>query len=244
MKKYSLLYSLFLLTCFGCFKKEHNKETTIVFGTSGEYPPFEFYEQGELVGFDIDLGNMIAAKLGKEAVFEDIPFETILGSLTNQTIDAGLSMFTITPERQAVYDCSIPYYAATLSVVYSKEKKYLFLDQLQGKKMGAQLGSAQELWLGKNRPDIDVATMSNNNQLIEALKSGHLEMVMLDEAQAKAFCLKNEGLAYFNIQDSSEPNGVLLLKNSALTSLINKAIKELLDEGKIDELIKKWIIKN
>lgn len=245
MKKYSIvssfLFSFFLLSFFGCFQQKHDQATIIAFGTSGEYPPFEFYENGNLVGFDIDLGTLVAKELGKEAIFEDIPFETILGSLNNKTIDAGISMFTITKERQAAYDCSIPYYQEKLSVIYKKERSYKSIDDLENKKIGAQLGSAQELWLTSNKPSFQVITMNNNNQLIEALKAGHLDSVIIDQAQAKAFCKKNQSLTFFDIENSSEPNGILLLKNSPLTPLINQAIEKLKSNGEIDRLIEKWL---
>ncbi|PCI73265.1 amino acid ABC transporter substrate-binding protein [Candidatus Dependentiae bacterium] len=244
MKKQLHIYSLlFILISFfsGCFQTEHNRETEIKFGVSAEYPPFEFYRHGEIVGFDIDLARLIAQNLGKKALFEDIPFETILAALSNKDIDAGISTITITQDRKKMYDCSIPYYKEILALVYKKTEPFKTVNELSHKQVGAQLGTAQQIWLAKNNPEAEIISMNNNNQLIEALKAEQINAVIIDLSQADAFCKKNSNLEYFRIKNSSEPYGVVFEKNSPLTEQVNKIIETLKKEGKIDELIKKWL---
>ena len=73
-----------------------------------KYPFFEYKVKGELVGFDIELGKMIAQELGKKAEFQDLQFSSILAAVQSGMVDAAISTISITEERQKTFDFSIP----------------------------------------------------------------------------------------------------------------------------------------
>jgi polar amino acid transport system substrate-binding protein len=98
-----------------------------------------------------------------------------------------------------------------------------------------------EVWLRENIPDATRVIMDNNNQAIEALKSGHVDCVLMDKIQASNFCKKNRGLKSAFIATSGNGYAIALKKGSDLKEKMNNALKELEASGKIEELKKKWL---
>jgi polar amino acid transport system substrate-binding protein len=232
----------------GCEKKDDNN--IIRFGTSADYPPFEYYENGKMTGFEVELAQMIAAELGKEAKIEDMPFDSILISLNNDTIDAGIACFVTTEDRKQNYDFSDCYHHDVLAIVYKKgDSEFDKSDfrrmktKLENAKIGCQLGTTMEVWLKKNVPNSEIISMDVNNKIIEALKAGHIEYVLIDYTQAVAFCEKNHDLNYHVIEEEGkqEGNGIAFKKGSSLREKINVALKSLESSGKIQKLKEKWL---
>ncbi|MDR1235785.1 MAG: ABC transporter substrate-binding protein, partial [Holosporaceae bacterium] len=207
-----------------------------------DYPPFEYYENGEIVGFDVDLAKLIAQKLGKKAVFEDMQFAAILASLQNGMVDAAASAMAATDERRKNYDFSEEYYSESFASVYKKDHP-ITKTQLANAKIVCQLGSTMEIWLRKNIPHVSLTTVDNNNQAMESLKAGHVECVFIDEIQASAFCEKNPDLSYSPVAASGSGYAVAVKKKSPLKDEINDALKKLTAEGETEKLQKKWLTK-
>lgn len=105
-----------------------------VFSTSAEYPPFEYIENGEIKGFDIDLAKLIAKELGKEAVFDNMQFSTVLPALNSGQDDVAIATITITEERKKNFDFSIPYYFEGMAAVFDISQPVKEISQLTGKK--------------------------------------------------------------------------------------------------------------
>lgn len=222
--------------------KEKNNLNEIHFAIAAEYPPFEYQEQNELKGFDIDLANLIAKHLGKKAVFDNMQFSTILPALTAGQVDAAISTITITAERKKNLDFTQPYYFEEMAAVFRNENSVTNPTQLKGKKTACQLGSTMEIWLKKNMPKEEITAMDNNNQAIEALKAGHVDVVLMDGPQAALFSKKNPGLAYAIIAHSDDGYGIAFKKQSPLSAQINRALNTLKEQGEIEKLKHKWLM--
>ncbi|CEK09530.1 substrate-binding periplasmic protein [Legionella hackeliae] len=235
----SLLTILFCLTIIACGndKPRHS----IHFAVSAEYPPFEYQEHGKLKGFDIDLAKLIAKHLGKNVVFDNMQFSTILPALSSGQVDAAISTITITPERQQNFDFTAPYYFETMATVFRKDNPIQSQDALRGKIIACQLGSTMEIWLKKHFPHSFIVAMDNNNQAIEALKSGHTDVVLMDGPQGAIFSQKNPSLSYTIIAKSEDGYGIALPKNSLLKAKINRILNALKANGDIEKLQKKWL---
>lgn len=235
----STMTVLILINLTSCDEKKNAHQ--IKFSTNATYPPFEFIEKGQLVGFDIDLAKAIAVELGKEAVFEDMQFQNLLPAIDKNMSDAAISTLTITAERKKNFDFSIPYYDENLAVVYPKNKPITTIAQMSSKKAACQIATTVEIWLKKYAPQSPITIFDDNNQAIESLKAGHIDFVMIDGVQALAFTKNNPTLGYKIITKSENGYGIALKKNSPLTAEINQALKNLIAKGKIQELEKKWI---
>ena len=240
MRKY--IKSIVLLSTLALYGCNEDKSSNIIkFSTSAEYPPFEYHENGEIKGFDIDLAKAIAKELGKEAKFEDMQFSSVLLALQDTSVDAAISTITITKDRQNNFDFSEPYYVESMAMVFVKDKPILDKSQLSKKKIACQLGTTMEIWLKSNYSDVKIIAMNNNNQAIEALKVGHVDGVLIDQMQGKVFSNKNSNLDYTIIGQSETGYGIAFKKNSPLKEQVNKALKALESNEELEKLKKKWL---
>ena len=234
-----------LLLCFTILGiaacKPSTESHSIKFATSAEYPPFEYNVNGELRGFDIDLAKLIAKELGKEAIFEDMQFSTILPALQNNHVDAAIATITVTPERKQHFDFSQIYYFDAIAAVYKKTQPINSKADLASKKITCQLGTTMEIWLKRNSFTNHIIAMDNNNQLIEALKADHVEVAIMDRAQAHLFSQNNPHLAYQVIEQSEDGYAVVTQKGAPLLAQINQAIEKLKQQGEIAKLEEKWL---
>ena len=224
---------------YGCGEDKNSKP--LHFATSAEYPPFEYMDHGELKGFDVDVAKLIAKELGKEAVFDNMQFSSILPAVSFGQADMAISTITITPERNKNLDFSTPYYFESMSAVFKKEQPIHSTSELAHKKLACQLGTTMEIWTKKYVPTAELTSMNNNNQAIEALKAGHVEVVIMDGAQGLVFSEKNPGLSYTLIAQSEDGYGIALPKNSPLTPQVNQALKKLQASGAIEKLKQQWL---
>ena len=231
-----------LVLLSGCSNNKVDDDAKkIHFATSAEYPPFEYQGQWEIKGFDIDLAKLIAKKLGKEAVFDNMQFSSILPALTSGRVQAAISTITITNERKKNFDFSTPYYFEGMAAVFKKGSDITSPAKLKGKKLAAQLGSTMEIWLKKHAANEPIFAMDNNNQAIEALKAGHVDVVLMDGAQGAIFSEKNPGLTYTIIAKAEDGYGIALEKGSPLTAQINQILNSLKKEGEIAKLQHTWL---
>ncbi len=228
-----------LLLLVGCNSSE--KGNILKFATSAEYPPFEYKVNGELKGFDIDLAKLIAKELGKEAVFIDMQFSTILPALQNGQVDAAIATITVTEERKQQFAFSELYYFDGIAAVFKTSQPVKTKASLKDKKIACQLGSTMEIWLKKNNFATHLHTMDNNIQAIEALKADHVEVILMDAAQAHIFSQKNPNLSYQFIEQSTDGYAVAMPKGSPLLPEINQALVNLQAKGEIAKLEQKWL---
>ncbi|HQS83926.1 MAG: amino acid ABC transporter substrate-binding protein [Alphaproteobacteria bacterium 16-39-46] len=240
MKKY-MGCLLILLTLGLCGCKDDKPKNTLTFAVSAEYPPFEYYQDGKLTGFDIELAQLIAKELGKKAVFEDMQFSTLLAALQSNTVDAAISTLTMTEDRLANFAFSDPYYTGTLATVFPKEKPVTDQAQLSKMKVCCLLGATMEIWLKTHIPSAEIISMDNSNQVIEALKASHVDVAFMDGIQAMIFSQKNPSLSYAIIAKSDDGYGIAFQKSSPLKDEVNQALKKLKENGKLEKLQKKWL---
>lgn len=245
MKKISLLLtlvtSLLLSSCdFG------RDENVWLVGTSPDNPPYQSMENGEVVGFDIDLMIEIGKHLGKEIEFKNMEFHTLLGALSGGNVDMVIAGMSITPERLARVDFSIPYTTANIAILFRQKDGFTSETQLSDKIVGAQLGSIYSLIAhalaveNKNK----VNSLSSNLLLVEELISKRIDAVVLEVAQAHEFSEQHKVLSYFEIQKYGSSFAIALPKDSKLKNNIDHTIKTLKRKGIINNLEKKWGLKS
>jgi polar amino acid transport system substrate-binding protein len=124
-----LILFFFSFLFIGC--KEPKPVNQLIVGTSADYPPFEFYQNGSITGFEIELVRKIAKELHKDCVINDLPFESLLGALQSKRLDIAASGFSETPERlQKVY-FSIPYHESSTVMIVNKDSSIMRPEDLQ-----------------------------------------------------------------------------------------------------------------
>jgi polar amino acid transport system substrate-binding protein len=235
-----LVLSLFLLG--GCDNRK--SDDVIIFGTSADYPPFEFYQDGQVVGFEIDLANAIANDLGKRAEFKDMPFSSILLALAKGQIDVALASMTPTKEREEHCAFTKTYYRSVVGVVYKKGSAVPDLKGSDDVTVACQLGTVQEDWVKRNcrakRISIDNVASS-----VEHLKTKHVDGIVVDGIVAVALCKENPALAWTVVATLDESGTAMGLKNkSRLVEKIDAVLDKLENSGVLAQLKEKWGLKD
>lgn len=213
-------------------------------GTSADYPPFEFQHRGAIMGLDIDIAKAITEELGYKLKVEDMDFGGIIPALKSGRIAFAASGITATPERAQSVDFSIPYYTPQLAILYRKDAPVKTIEEFSHKSIGVQLGSTMEVFIKgecTKLPGIDVIALGRNPQLVQELKVGRIDAVILEELQAEAFSQKNPNLEWSTLPSSQEGVAIAFPKNSPLKASFDNAIESLKNSGKLKAIQDKWL---
>ena len=242
MKKISYtLLGILLSLLLGCSKPDsHDK---LIIGMSADYPPFEYKEGADFKGFDVDLASKIGLKLHKEIELKDLPYSSLLASLDAGQIDMVISSVTKNAAREKKFDLSKPYYFDEIAVIFPKNNPLNNASELEGKKVGCQLGSTMEMWAKEHIHEGKIVSMDLGPALVEALKAKQLDAVIMDASQAQAFTQKNAALSYFILGKADDGYAVVLKKGSSLLSDVNTILDQFQEDGTLEKLQQKWVTK-
>ncbi|HEX8844943.1 MAG TPA: ABC transporter permease subunit [Pyrinomonadaceae bacterium] len=211
-------------------------------GTDATYAPLESVEDGEYVGFDIDLGNAIARELGVRPVFINSNFDGIFPALQNGSFDIVMSSVTITPERKTSLLFSDPYYDAGQMIAVRTETQGIAKpEDLRGKRVGVQLGTTAQEYFEKQEgvelskyDAIDLAMLDLRNQRIDAVVAD--APVLRYKIRQSYKDLKTVGEQF-----TDEKFGIALAQgNEDLQQAVNEALKKIRASGEYDQIHKRW----
>ncbi|MDM5333875.1 transporter substrate-binding domain-containing protein [Ureibacillus composti] len=228
---------------------ESTSETKVLrVGTSADYAPFEFVDtkvSDDIIGFDIDLANLIAERLGYELQITNSDFNSLIPGLQADKFDFVISGMTPTEEREKVVDFSNPYYETEQYMVSLKENNITAMDDLKGKVVGAQVASIQ-LDLAESFGSENGFTVESRDlipQLIQELKNGRIQGAVIENIVSENYLAQNDDLQAFPIEvEEPDFKAVVFQEGSELKAEFDQVIQELIDEGKVDELKKKWFV--
>ena len=261
MKRIAVFVSLLviasmLLTACGAGKSANHlaaiKQAGVIkVGTSADYPPFESVDaNGNKVGFDVDLMTEVAKRLGVKLEWVDMPFDSLIAAVQEGKIDASISSFNYSEERDKTIDFSDAYYTSqdAFTVAEAFSSKIVNPEDVAAFKVGVQTGTTQDTWLTDNL--VKTGKLSEENlfrydrvdQAMLDLKNGRVEVMMSDYVPAQALAAQLGGLkiAYQGVLSSGPLNIVIPQGDAELQKSINEIIKQLQSEGFIDNLAKKY----
>jgi ABC-type amino acid transport substrate-binding protein len=213
-----------------------------------DYKPFEFTDPntGDLTGFDVEMIDAIAAKLGLKVTWVKANFNTIFTALAANKFDAVAAASTITPERQQVVDFTDPYFNSrqSLTVNTSKTPDIKSIDDL-GKDdiVGVQRGTTGAKFAQqKIEPKgVTLKTFVTAPDAFTDLESGQIQGVLNDEGSSLSEAAGRPGLKVVQAIDTDEHYGFAVSKdNPGLLKSMNFALKELIDDGTYAKIFKKW----
>lgn len=228
------------------------KDGTLTVGTAAEYEPFEYMEDGQYKGFDLDLIQDIAKKLGLTVEFANVDFDTIVpGVSSGAKYDVGIGAITVTPERKKEVDFTDSYYMDDQAIVTMKDNADITGDNYKGKldsadaKIAVQSGSTAEAFAKENFPNAELVPFKNATDCFSALQAGQSVALVTNRsvaAQLVATSFDNEQV--IKLISTGEEYAIAVNKdNSGLKDAINKALKELTDDGTVDSLMGQYNIK-
>jgi ABC-type amino acid transport substrate-binding protein/heat shock protein HslJ len=173
----------------------------LVVGTAADYAPFEYYDQAfQLGGYDAALVRAIGAQLGVEVLFKDFALEGLADALQLGQIDVAAAALTVTPERAALIDFSLPYFASTEGIVVRKESEGAVssLADLAGRRIGVERGSIYESWLrrelieGGLSPADDLLLYATIDGAASDLAAGRIDLIVTDLPAAESIAHAND----------------------------------------------------
>lgn len=220
---------------------EEGEGGTLVMATNAEFPPYEYYEGGEIVGIDADIARAIAEDMGMELVIEDMAFDSIIAAVQSGKADFGAAGMTVTEDRLASVNFSDTYAEAKQVIIVKEGSDITSADDLAGKKVGVQLGTTGDVLAD----EIENGTVERYNKGAEAvmdLVGDRIDAVIIDNEPAKVFVAQNEGLTTIDDAYEAEEYAIAIAKdNTELVEKINASIANLKESGKLQEIIDKYI---
>lgn len=214
---------------------------------SGAYPPFSFVNtQGELVGFDVDIAEALAEKMGVEVDIQSSPWNGIIAALAGGRFDACICSMSVTEERQKAVDFTDPYYSAGLSVwVQESTDDISSIDDLSGKQVGSTLGETGNQWAVENgEGKWRNQTFQGLPDMMNALTTGRVDAMIADDVPVLVAMQENE--LPIKMVDVGElprwPAAISIQKNKPeLKAALNAALAEIKADGTYQDIVDKWI---
>lgn len=222
------------------------KAGKIVVGTSADYPPYEFHllndKDGDLVGIDIDIAKVIAEELGVKLEVKDIIFSRIFDALEAGQIDIAIAGLHPNEERKKRADFSDIYYMAIQTIVIRVDQADLIktVEDLRGKTVGIQKDTIQE---GMARSHIEGASFvvrETLEELIINLEKGLVDALILEKPVAESYVNRNKHFGIVKCKKFVDNLGSAIAvkkSNTELLTELNRILKKLKDENKIDEFV-------
>ncbi|HEU25094.1 MAG: basic amino acid ABC transporter substrate-binding protein [Mesoaciditoga sp.] len=231
---------LVILLIFGSFALSK----TYIIGTSADFPPFEYVDNGKYVGFDMDLIRSIANLEGFQVEIRDMSFDSLIPALKSGIIDIAIAGMTITPERLKVVDFSTPYWSADQDVIVKKNSNYNLTVLFGNHKVGVQTGTTGDLWVSDNliKTNIlkSIVRYESFIYALQALLNGEIDAVVLDSPVAERFA-QTQPVSIVGIIITNENYGIAVNKgNSELLSKINDGLSKMRSSGQLTSLVDKY----
>jgi polar amino acid transport system substrate-binding protein len=219
---------------------------TLTMGTNASFPPYEFYENEKIVGIDAEIAAAIAEKLGMELKIEDMEFKAIIPAVTTGKIDFGMAGMTVTEERLQSVNFSETYATGIQAIIVKEGSEIKSVDDLYAEgatwKVGVQDATTGDIYCTDDFGEDRVSKFPVGADAVEALKTGKVDCVIIDNEPAKAYVAANDGLTILDTQYAVEDYAIAVaLENTELLEKINGALKELIDDGTVKTIIEKYI---
>jgi His/Glu/Gln/Arg/opine family amino acid ABC transporter permease subunit len=239
-----LLFLLLLaLPCWGESSLERIRRTgEIHIGTDATYPPFESKVGEAYEGFDIDLGEAVAQKLGVRPVWINVSFDGIFPGLIAGKYDLIISAVTITPERQAEMAFCAPYYdAGQILCVRKEEEGILKPADLEGRAAGVQINTTSQYML-ERQGGVDIRKYASMDLALLDCQEGRISAVVGDAPTIQWMIARSfPGLKMAGELLTQDQYGfVCRQEDGDLVAAIDQALAQLRAEGEYDKLHAKW----
>ena len=255
VKIISLILVLALMVCLcacggsssGGMKTVEKGKLTM--GTNAQFPPYEFYEGDKIVGIDAEIAGKIAEKLGLELVIDDMEFDSIIEAVKSGKADIGMAGMTVTDERKESVDFTESYATGVQVIIVAEGSEITSADDLFAEganyTIGVQRNTTGDLYTTWDLEDAGLATIdrySKGADAVQALVSGKVDCVVIDNEPAKAFVQEVGGLKILDTEYVEEMYaGAMSKDNKELYDAVNNALKELIADGTVQKIIDKYI---
>ncbi|HZK51133.1 MAG TPA: glutamate ABC transporter substrate-binding protein [Actinomycetota bacterium] len=224
---------------------EWQEEGSITIGVKFDVPPFGFEnpQSNEIEGFDVDMGNYIADRLGVEAEYIEAISDNRIPFLADGTADLILSTMTITTDRDAEIDFSRPYYVAQGRILVPQGSDIAGIDDLgQGTTVCTALGSTYEATLSEQAPDSELDLVDAYSECLEKIQNESVDAVSTDDVILTGMVIQDENLQLVGDPLTTEPYGVGVAEGETeAAEFLSETIEMSFEDGTWDELYEEWV---
>lgn len=238
-----LALSLILVGCGSDNSKKAEDKKVLHIGTHATYPPFEFTKANseEIQGFDYDLMEAIAKRIGYTISWKNMSFDGIVPALQSGQLDGAIAAMNITPARSKVVDFSDAYYETSSVVVHLKGNDITTVAALENKNIGVQIGTA-EADMAKKIAGAKVKEFNNIPDALNDMKIEGVDAVLVDKPIALYYSKQDsDKFEIFQFDDKSAPLGIAISKKQGeLVPKINKALADMKADGEYQKIVDKW----
>ncbi|MGK7958656.1 MAG: ABC transporter substrate-binding protein [Crocosphaera sp.] len=223
-------------------------QETLIVGTSADFPPFEFIETingvEQIVGFDIDLANLIAKELNVSLTILDRSFPTLIDSLAANEFDFVIAALNTTPERLEIVDFSEPYYRETPAFVSRITDFVSDQTQLVDSTLGVQAGSSA-IRIGTELQNtiegLELVTFERQDEIIAAIVNNEIKAGLTVDVAAEFFVEANPSLDFSPAPSLGGFEAVIAFpQGSPNIEQFNTIIADFREEGVLEDLERKW----
>ncbi len=216
------------------------KRDKFVIGTEASFRPFEYRVGQKIVGFDIDLAQMVADDLDRDLVIEEMSFDGLIPALKAGKVDGIVAGLTITPDRAKSVDFSDGYYSASQKIVVKKDSPITKQADLVGKKVGVQLGTTGDT-LMTEMTGVKTVQFPAVPAVLQELSHGRLDAVVIDGDPARLYLKNFPDLKIIDQDLSQEEYAIAINKGQPeMLAKINQTIRDIKLDGRYDQLITKY----
>jgi polar amino acid transport system substrate-binding protein len=219
----------------GATLKDVQKAGKLLIATSPDFPPFESLEGDAVVGIEPDIMKLICDKLGVEAEFVQMDFDSVLIGIQAAKYDCAMSGITVTPAREKNMLFTDPYYNAAQVIVVAEGSSITGKADLAGKVASVQTGTTAES--GCQDEGIDVQAFAANADAKAALTTGKVDAWVVDNLTAIQMVEEGDGLVILEEKMTEEPYAFAFAFGSEdLVAAINEALNELVADGTVESI--------
>lgn len=208
------------------------------------YPPMEFLEGGQPVGFDVDLARELARRLGVTAEFIVMDWDGILAGLTSGRYDIILSSMNITPARQQQVDF-IEYARMSQVFVTTQGRNIRTEQELAGQRVAVQTNTTSQRWVEQLQQRgvavREVRPFPGATESFAAVKSGQADVIVIDEPVGRFFARRDGSFVITGQALEPEPIGIAINKQDKdLSAAISRALDDIRRSGELKRLSELW----
>ena len=241
MKKLlSLMLALVMVLAVFTACGGNETDDVLTMATNAEFPPFEYLENGDIVGADVEIAEAIAEKLGKKLEITNIDFDAALTGAATGKYDMAVAGITANDERRQNMNFSVDYYTASQAIIVKADSTIAASKDLEGKTISCQEGTTGEQYLLDNK--FAIQSFKTGAEAITALTSGKVDAVVIDDAVARALSAEQNGAT--KVLDEAltqEAYAIALQKgDDELTAEIDGALEALKADGTLAKIFEKY----
>lgn len=241
--KFFIIIMVALLVLTSCSKKDGSGKLSVA--TSPDFPPFEYLgDNNSVVGIEIDILSIVADKLSLELEVNQMDFDSVLPGVQSGKFTVGASGITVTEKRKKNVLFTDPYCLAAQAIVVMEDSPIKGKSDLSGKTISVQTGTTAESYAMEM--GYTISAFSANSDAEAALTSGKVDAWVIDDLTAAEMVASynstaDKKLVILDEAMTTEPYAFALsLKNTELRDKINAVIVELLEDGTIESIFKKY----